>query len=295
MMVSLRYAYPPMTAQRIKKSVIAGSWYPGDPRTLQEEIERFFSRVPERDIGGAIVGIVAPHAGYDYSGQVAAHAYRQLRRNSFDAVIVIGPSHQRFFRGVSVYPAGGYETPLGVVPVDETLAGDIIESGPVVSAIPEAHTQEHSVEIQLPFLQVALGGFKFVPLIMGDQNRDTCEELAGAIVRAAGTRKVLIVGSSDLSHYHTYEKAVVMDRRALGHLVRMDATGLLEDLEAGFSEACGGGPAAVTVMAARKLGADRAELLKYANSGDVTGDRSSVVGYASVAFFGAGLKNYLDK
>ena len=122
-------------AQRIKKSVIAGSWYPGDPRTLREEIERFFSRVPERGIGAdAVVGIVAPHAGYDYSGQVAAHAYRQLRGISFDAVIVIGPSHRRFFRGVSVYPAGGYETPLGVVPVDEILAGDLIESGPVISA-----------------------------------------------------------------------------------------------------------------------------------------------------------------
>ena len=280
-----------MTVQRIKKSVIAGSWYPGNPRILREEIERFFSRVPERGIGASIVGIVAPHAGYDYSGQVAAHAYRQLQGISFDAVIVIGPSHRSFFRGVSTYPVGGYETPLGVVPVDETLAGDLIGSGPVVSDMPEAHTQEHSVEIQLPFLQVALGGFSFVPLIMGDQNRETCEELAGTIVRAVGIRKVLIVGSSDLSHYHAYEKAVIMDRRALDHLVRMDAVGLLQALENGSSEACGGGPAAVTVMAARKLGADRAELLKYANSGDVTGDRSSVVGYASVAFFRAGSKN----
>jgi AmmeMemoRadiSam system protein B len=290
MTVSLQYPYPSMTAQRIKKSVIAGSWYPGDPRALREEIERFFSAVPERPIEGDIIGIIAPHAGYDYSGEVAAHAYRQLRGNAFDAVIVIGPSHRNFFRGVSVYPAGGYETPLGVVPIDETLAADLIGSGPIVSGMPEVHTQEHSVEIQLPFLQAALGGFKFVPLIMGDQNRDTCEKLAGAIVRAAETRKVLIVGSSDLSHYHTYEKAVVMDRRALDDLVRMDAAGLLEDLEAGFSEACGGGPAAVTVMAAQKLGADRAELMKYANSGDVTGDRSSVVGYASVAFFRAGIK-----
>jgi AmmeMemoRadiSam system protein B len=274
-----------MTVQQIKKSIIAGSWYPRNPRILREEIERFFSRAPERGIGGDIVGIVAPHAGYDYSGQVAAHAYRQLRGITFDAVIVIGPSHRRFFRGVSVYPAGGYETPLGVVPVDKTLAGGLIESGPIFSDMPGAHTQEHSVEIQLPFLQAALGGFSVVPLVMGDQNRGTCEELAGGIVRAVGTRKVLIVGSSDLSHYHAYEKAVVMDRRTLDYLVRMDAIGLLQAMEDGSSEACGGGPAAVTIMAARKLGADRAELLKYANSGDVTGDRSSVVGYASVVFF----------
>ena len=284
-----------MTVQRIKKSIIAGSWYPGNPRALREEIERFFSRVPEWGIGASIVGIVAPHAGYDYSGQVAAHAYRQLKGISFDAVIIIGPSHRSFFRGVSLYPVGGYETPLGVVPVDETLAGDLIGSGPVVFDMPEAHTQEHSVEIQIPFLQAVLGEFSFVPLIMGDQNRDTCEELAGTIVRAVGTRKVLIVGSSDLSHYHVYEKAVIMDRRAIDHLVRMDAVGLLQALEDGSSEACGGGPAAVTIMAARKLRADGAVLLKYANSGDVTGDRSSVVGYASVAFFRAGKKNYLDK
>jgi MEMO1 family protein len=114
-----------------------------------------------------------------------------------------------------------------VVPVDEKLAGEILKSGPVVSDMPEAHNQEHSVEIQLPFLQTALGRFSFVPLVMGDQNRGTCEDLAGAIVRAAGTRKVLIVGSLDLSHYHPYEQAVAMDRRALDHLVNMDALGLL--------------------------------------------------------------------
>ena len=110
-----------MTVRRIRKSAIAGSWYPGNPHTLRKEIERFFSRVPERDIGADIVGIVAPHAGYDYSGQIAAHAYRQLKGMSFDAVIVIGPSHRSFFRGVSTYAAGAYETPFGVVPVDETL------------------------------------------------------------------------------------------------------------------------------------------------------------------------------
>jgi MEMO1 family protein len=277
--------------QRIRKSGIAGSWYPGNPRILREEIARFFPRVPDRGLGTDIGGIVAPHAGYDYSGQVSAHAYRQIRGISFDAVIVIGPSPRSFFRGVSAYPAGGYETPLGVVPVDETLAGELIESGPVVSDIPEAHTQEHSVEIQLPFLQSALGRFSFVPLIMGDQSRHICEALADTIVHAVGTRKTLIVGSSDLSHYHAYDRAMAMDRRVLEHLVRMDAAGLLQALEASSCEAGGGGPAAVTVMSARKLGADSAELLKYANSGDVTGDRSSVVGYASAAFFRAGQKN----
>jgi len=127
--------------QRIRKSIIAGSWYPGNPRILREEIEQFFSRVPEGGSGEDIVGIVAPHAGYAYSGQVAAYAYRQLRGISLDAVIIIGPSHRRFFRGVSICPTGGYETPLGVVSVDESLAGDLIESGPAIVDLPEAHTQ----------------------------------------------------------------------------------------------------------------------------------------------------------
>jgi AmmeMemoRadiSam system protein B len=168
------------------------------------------------------------------------------------------------------------EAPLGLVPVDETLAEILSKAGGFPPY--RMHTQTFG-EIS-SFLQVALGGFNFVPLIMGDQSRGTCEELAGTIVRATGTRKVLIVGSSDLSHYHAYENAVVMDRRALDHLMRMDAGGLLQALEAGSCEACGGGPVAVTVMAARKLGADTAELLKYANSGDVTGERNNVVGYA---------------
>ncbi len=232
--------------------------------------------------------MVVPHAGYAYSGQVAAYAYRQVRDSAFDAVVLVGPSHRRPFRGVSVYASGGFETPLGVVPIDEGLARGILASGRDVSDTPDLHAQEHSLEIQLPFLQVAIGAFSLVPLMMGDQGAETCRGLAEAILRAAGNRRILIVGSSDLSHYHPYERALVMDRRALDPLERMDAEGLLQSLEAGSCEACGGGPAAVTIMTARGLGADRAMLLKYANSGDVTGDRSGVVGYASLLYEKAG-------
>ena len=263
-----------------------GTWYPGSSGILREDIEHYFFRVPDRTLEGEIYGLIVPHAGYAYSGQVAAHAYKLIRGKVFDAVIVIGPSHRTPFRGVSIYTGGGYETPLGVVSVDEDLAREILRAGEVItSLVPEAHAQEHSLEIQLPFLQVALGRFAFVPLVMGDQNRETCQDLAKAVVRAAGKRRVLIVGSSDLSHYHPYEKAVEMDHRAIERMEKMDALGLLDVLATGASEACGGGPAAVTMMAAGKLGADRGEVLKYANSGDVTGDRSGVVGYASIVFY----------
>ncbi len=273
-------------ADNIRKSVIAGTWYPDKPKVLQADIDNFFQQVPEEKIAGEIVGLVVPHAGYLYSGQVAAYAYQAVRGQVFEAVIVIGPSHRVPFPGVSVYHQGGYETPLGIVPIDTELAEKIMGQSDVVSAIPHAHLPEHSIEIQLPFLQVALGEFSFVPLLMGNQDRHTCENLAAAITQAVGKRRVLLVGSSDLSHFHGYDQAVKLDSRILSHLANLDPDGLLTDLENHVSEACGGGPAAVVMMAAKKLGAQKAKLLKYANSGDITKDKNSVVGYAAAVFYG---------
>jgi len=154
----------------IKKSIIAGSWYPGNPSTLRREIENYFHAASMPEIEGEIVALISPHAGYIYSGQVAAHAYSLIRGMKYDTVIVIGPSHRVAFHGVSVFSKGGYETPLGIVPVDEDLAEKIVTISPLVADLPGAHLQEHSVEIQLPFLQVALGDFLFLPLVMGDQD-----------------------------------------------------------------------------------------------------------------------------
>jgi len=269
----------------IKKSLIAGSWYPGNPRILERDILDYFKEVHDAPIRGEILGLVAPHAGYMYSGQVAAHAYKQITGKAYDVVFVIGPSHRSYFRGVSLFNQGGYETPLGIVKVHESIADRLLEGSPRISFLPDVHLQEHSVEIQLPFLQVVLGAFLFVPLIMGDQDEETCGMLADAIISGAGNLNILVVGSSDLSHYHNYEEALKMDRRILDHLGRMDEKGLLQDLQRGVGEACGGGPAAVTVMVAKRLGADKAAVLTYANSGDVTGDRSGVVGYAASVFY----------
>jgi AmmeMemoRadiSam system protein B len=269
----------------IRASVIAGSWYPGNPLILKENIEDFFHHVNDPEIDGRIIGLIAPHAGYVYSGQIAAYSYRKIRGEKFDAVVIIGPSHRTYFHGVSVYNRGGYETPLGIVPVDVSLANRIMANSGIISYIPAAHLQEHSVEIQLPFIQVALGEFHFVPLVMGEQDRQTCEALADSIAEAVGDQKVLIVGSSDLSHFHPYDKAVKLDHVALSHIMNMDGRGLLEDLGNDTCEACGGGPMVVTMMISKKLGANGATLLKYANSGDVTGDKKSVVGYASAAFY----------
>jgi MEMO1 family protein len=268
----------------IRKSAIAGTWYPDKPDVLKTTIADFFKQVPGEPIEGKVIGLVAPHAGYFYSGQVAACAYKLIVGQVFDAVIVIGPSHRIPFRGVSAYDRGGFETPLGTVPVDSLLTEKIIRENEVISAIPNVHLQEHSIEIQLPFLQVALGDFSFVPLLMGSQDRRTCEALAAAISSAVGARRVLVVGSSDLSHFHNYHQAVTMDALVLMRLSNLDPDGLLDDMENNVSEACGGGPAAVSMMVAKKLGAQNSKLLKYANSGDITGDKRSVVGYAAAVF-----------
>jgi AmmeMemoRadiSam system protein B len=268
----------------IRKAVIAGSWYPGQPTVLRKTIEEFLAGVPKQTQPGNLYGIVVPHAGYAYSGQVAAYAYQMVKGRRYDAVIVISPSHRQYFQGVSVYDRGGYETPLGMVPVAEDLASGLIKQSRIIHALFSVHTYEHALEIQLPFLQEVLGSFLLVPVMMGDQDAQTCSILAEAIDTVAKGKKVLIVGSSDLSHFHSYDQAVGLDRLFLEKMQKMDETALLKDLEAGKTEACGGGPAVVTMKSARYAGANRSLVLKYANSGDVTGDKDRVVGYASIAF-----------
>ena len=273
-----------MAMNALRKSVIAGSWYPGAPSILRRDIQNYFDLVPDLELEGEVVGLIAPHAGYTYSGQVAANVYKLIRGKKYDAVIVVGPSHRVAFHGVSIFSKGGYETPLGIVPVAEELAEKIKILSKTVVEIPEAHFQEHSVEIQLPFLQIALGDFSFIPLVMGDQNAKTCRELAQAIHKASLGKKILIVGSSDLSHFYNDNMAKKLDAVVLRHLKDGDAVGLLESLENGTAEACGGGPMVVAMLTARMMNANRAHLLKYTNSGDVTGDTSSVVGYAAAVY-----------
>ncbi len=252
---------------------------------MRSTISGYLQKTPPWLPPGEVVGIVAPHAGYIYSGQVAACAYKCLEEATYDAVLVIAPSHRARFDGVSVYGPGGYETPLGVLEVDEGLVAGILAAGAKFKLLPEAHHSEHAIEIQLPFLQVLFGNIKIVPLLMGDQNAETCETLAGAIVEASGKRRILMVASADLSHFHDYPTARRMDERILKRLQAQDEKGLKGDLEAGLSESCGGGPMITVMTAARMLRATGARMLCYANSGDVTGDRGSVVGYGAAVYY----------
>ncbi|MRS02835.1 AmmeMemoRadiSam system protein B [bacterium] len=269
----------------LRRSILAGSWYPADPDILRRDIAKYIRTVPDREFDGDIVSIVVPHAGYIYSGQVAAYAYKLIQGINYDAVIIVGPSHRVAFRAVSIYGQGAFETPLGVAPIHERIAAEMKQITKIIVDYPAAHAEEHSLEIQLPFLQSVLGPFSFIPLIMGDQSVAICRELASVISQVAEGRRILIVASSDLSHFHDDQKAKELDDMVLKNIKNDNAEGLLDDLAHGKAEACGGGPVAVAMLAAQQLGARHSQLLKYANSGDVTGDRESVVGYMSAALY----------
>jgi AmmeMemoRadiSam system protein B len=275
--------------QDIRKSVIAGSWYPGKPETLRAQIQGFLKAVPgQSTLTGELVALIAPHAGYVYSGGVAAHAYKLLLTRPFSQVVLIAPSHRYPFRGASIDQKSGYETPLGVIPVEGALSQAISRGNPVFNYVPEGHVQEHSLEIQLPFLQETLGNFSIVPIIQGSQDPSTSEEMARALASALKGKRVLLVASSDLSHFHPYEQAKKLDQKILDRVAAFDEKGLLQDLVQDQVEACGGGPVVTVMKTARLLSADQAYVLKYANSGDVTGDRSGVVGYMAAALFKSG-------
>src|SRR5262245_57309966 len=270
-----------MTA-KVRKAAVAGSWYPGTAPALAAAVDRYLAHT-ERDVAGDLVALVAPHAGLMYSGPVAAHAYRLLRGRRFDLAVLVGPSHFVGFDGVSVYPAGGFETPFGVLPIDEAFAGALLQTSPVVTEPPSAHAREHSLEMQLPFLQHLAPGLPIVPLVMGYQTSDTASALGDALAAVLRGKRALVIACTDLSHYHDAKKAAELDAVVVDCVSRFDADGLQDALRVQPDHACGGGPTVALMRAAHALGARHAVVLNYADSGDVSGDKSAVVGYMAAA------------
>jgi AmmeMemoRadiSam system protein B len=268
----------------VRPPAVAGTFYPGSAGRLQRDVDDLLEKASPLPVGGSVYGLVSPHAGYVYSGFTAAHAYKAVNGMSFDSVIVVGPSHQEYFEGISVYPGEGFRTPLGTIPIDNDLRAQLIEKNKRIFLSPSGHRAEHSVEVQLPFLQRVLGSFSFVPIAMGDQTLELCEILADAIASAVKGRNVLLVASSDLSHYHPYDEAIFLDRQVIEIVEAFDPLRLMDKLDHRQLEACGGGPIVAVMLAVRKLGATTSRVLHYCNSGDITGDRGGVVGYLSAAF-----------
>ena len=269
---------------RVRKPAVAGSFYDGDPGRLSHQVDLLLTQAEDKDLKGAIRALVSPHAGYMYSGLAAAVGYKALRGSTYDAVLMVGPSHRESFDGVSIYPGDAYRTPLGDVPIHTEIRAALAAQSPVFVLSDVGHRSEHCLEVQLPFLQKVLGEFSFVPMIVGNQSKEICLSLGTAIAEVARGKNILLVASSDLSHYHPYNTAVSLDRRVIDQVESFDELALMEQIETDRVEACGGGPVVSVMHAAKLLGANRSQALFYCNSGDITGDKSAVVGYLSAAF-----------
>ncbi len=264
----------------VRESPIAGTWYPGRRDDLDGLVAKYLAEAPEIVVDGELVGLVSPHAGYVYSGAVAAHAYRLLAKRHYDIVAIISPSHRYYAGNLLATRKSYYRTPLGLVEVAHDLVR-LIGAQQRLDAV--EHDEEHSLEIQLPFLQHQLGHFRLVPIMMEDQSFELASRLGRTLAAVLDGANALLVASTDLSHFHTYDQAVALDRRTLADIGRFDLEGLDRDITTGAAEACGHGAVAAVLVAAKALGADKVTVLKYANSGDVTGDRNRVVGYGAAA------------
>ena len=271
-------------SKEYRKSIHAGTWYPGNEKELQKVIHDFLENSRAR-VHGEIYGLITPHAGYIYSGSVAAFAYKTVENQEFDDVIIIGPSHHHGFYGASVDTMAGRNTPLGKVDFDLKLARKIIKQNKNITYDPRAHSEEHSTEIQVPFLQVILKKFKAVEIVMGGQDYAICEALSNAIINTTKGKKILIVASSDLSHYHPQKEAERLDNLVIEAVSNYDPKLLHQRLSSGSCEACGGGPIITAMLITQKLGATNAKPVMYATSGKTSGDYSQVVGYLAAVFY----------
>ena len=276
--------------EKVRQAGVAGSFYPSNPDELKAMVDGDLAKAQVAPTSDPLIALIAPHAGYPYSGGVAAFSYAALKGRKFQRVVIIAPSHYEAFDFSSVYDGDAYVTPLGRINVDKAFAAKLAAANSSIRLSGRGHERsgqqaEHSLEVQLPFLQRTLGQFEIVPIITGEQNYQVSRALGVALAKLIGNSNTLIVASSDLSHYHTYEQANAIDHNTVHAIEAWDYFNLSRNLQARVWEACGGGPIVAAMIAAERLGANRAALLKYANSGDVTGDRSRVVGYSAFAFY----------
>jgi MEMO1 family protein len=273
--------------QPVRRAAVAGQWYPGTRARLAAAVdEQLASAAIDAPGAESLRAIVAPHAGLMYSGPVAAYAYKAAQRGRYRSVVLVGPSHYVPFRGVSIWPDGSWETPFGAVRIDRELAAAIQAGAPEIASLPSAHEREHSLEMQMPFVAHLMEGVPIVPLVMGHQTRETAMALAEVLARAIAARDdVLLVASSDLSHFEDATTAAALDGIVTDRGEALDPAGLMDALERDPRHACGGGPMVAVLQAARHLGATHSRVLRYADSGDVSGDKSSVVGYMAAAIW----------
>jgi MEMO1 family protein len=279
-------------AAKVRPPARAGQFYPLSRRDLDATVRSLLNQAVETEVKGEVLGIWVPHAGYEFSGRIAANAFRLVAGGRYDAVVVIGPSHYADFRGAAIGDWDSLATPLGSVAVDRELVRSLVAAGGGFSVIPGVDLEEHSVEVELPFIQTVLPGVPVVPILVRDMPHRECEALAGILAAAIRGKRVLLVASSDMSHFPSYEDARRVDGRILDAVGDYDTGKILKlegELTAGgvpnlACTLCGPGALVTVMLASKALGAGKALLLPRANSGDAGGGKDRVVGYGAAAF-----------
>src|SRR3989338_7908705 len=279
----------PSCAVEVKEADLAGSWYASSKAELENQLKGYLNAANPEKIDGPILAVIAPHAGYAYSGPVAAYSYKAVENKGIRTVIILGFSHRKFFDGIAVYDKGSWRTPLGDIQINEPLAKEIISKNPRVQSNPALFREENSVEMQIPLIQMALKGADMVPMAFGAQNYEDAQGLADTLAAVLKSKAdVLIAASTAMSHYHTYEEANSIDKHTINTLSRLKAKELYDEGRLEVCELCGLMPVTTALLVAQNLGYDKIKTLKYANSGDITGDKGKVVGYLSAAVYKEG-------
>jgi MEMO1 family protein len=273
---------------------VAGQFYPGDVQELKAEVDGYLETAKISPVAGELIAIIAPHAGYAYSGWVAGYAYKALVGKKIDTALIIGLSHRYPITGAIVYDSGAFVTPIADAEIDHELAADLVKKNRFFTVNPMAHKYEHSLEVQLPFLQRVAPETKIVPILINDSDSETCDQVAEAIAAAvrASSKSVVLVASTDLTHYPAYRYAVEIDKSAISAMVALDTDQLDSISDKWMNQGipnlhcvvCSEAAVKTVIQTSKLLGANKGTLLKYANSGDVAiGDKAQVVGYTAIA------------
>ena len=274
------------TVAQIRAPAVAGMFYPKDAQQLRQQVDELLlqGEVPTRS--GEVVALIVPHAGYMYSGLTAAKAFAAVRNSQFDVCVLVGPSHYEVVDGISLYSGDAFATPLGELSVNKALRKEALQSSSIIFESTLGHrSREHALEVELPFLQVLNKQCAILPITIGDQCRANAYEFGAALARICKNKNVLLIASSDLSHFHTSDAARMKDHVIIEHVRAMDDAQLMDALETGRGEACGGGAIVAVLSAAKELGINECAITHSCNSGDVTGDMESVVGYFSAVLW----------
>lgn len=272
---------------KIKQPNVSGQFYEADANRLSADIDQFFAEASVTPSEKHIDVLIAPHAGYIYSGGVAAYGFKAASRQDYKTIVVLAPSHYVDLDGISIWNEGGFKTPLGVVQVDDVFAQKLIEQGEKFVFAPQAFNREHSLEVEIPFIQKTFKDFKIVPIVMGQPSYQVLEDFAEALFKTVGDRQdVLVVVSTDLSHFHEDAIARKMDRRTIEAVKNLKTDQLWKECQLRTMEMCGFVPVITALLYAKKKGLTDVDVLHYANSGDISGDMDRVVGYVSIVIYG---------